>query len=116
MSKIEEAIIEKALEKIDIDALTNKIDWEALTDKIAEKVAEKIIKKEFIDTPIIPNTPSPTPWTTPSPRDPFGPVVVMYGCYSTDFQVTNLVDLAERAKSSSYTVNTSNSTEIYESK
>ena len=63
MTDIERAIIEKAIEKIDMDALT---------DKIAEIVADRIIKKEF------PSIPTGIPWTAP-PR-PIDNVVVMYGC------------------------------------
>lgn len=63
MTDIERAIIEKAIEKIDMDALT---------DKIAEIVADRIIKKEF------PSIPTGIPWTAP-PR-PIDNVTVMYGC------------------------------------
>lgn len=63
MTDIEREIIEKAIEKIDMDALT---------DKIAEIVADRIIKKEF------PSIPTGIPWTAP-PR-PIDDVVVMYGC------------------------------------
>lgn len=63
MTDIERAIVEKAIEKIDMDALT---------DKIAEIVADRIMKKEF------PTVPPGIPWTAP-PR-PIDNVVVMYGC------------------------------------
>ena len=63
MTDIERAIVEKAIEKIDMDALT---------DKIAEIVADRIMKKEF------PTVPPGIPWT--APPQPMDFVTVMYGC------------------------------------
>lgn len=74
MTEIEETIVEKILEKIDIDSLT---------DKIAEKLAKKIMGIEKDDS--TPDNPIPKvpdiPWINPiRPSRPYEPIVVMYGC------------------------------------
>lgn len=78
MTELENKLVEKILEKIDMDKLT---------DKIAEKAAELIVQKEYPESPIIPpfNPVVPYPWTTPpTPREP---IMVMYGVVPTQFEV-----------------------------
>jgi len=81
MTELENKLVEKILEKIDMDKLT---------DKIAERAAEIIVQKEY---PSSPATPSPSiPWTEPwwtprTPNNPFAPVTVMYGVVPTQFEV-----------------------------
>lgn len=83
---IEEDIIEKIVEKIDVDSLIEKLNMETLTDKIAEKVANYIINKEFPKNPIQPDIFKPdiiNP-ATPKRTNPWIPdQVVMYGCTPT---------------------------------
>lgn len=85
---IEEDIIEKIVEKIDVDSLIEKLNMEILTDKIAEKVANYIINKEFPKNPIQPDIFKPKPDiinpATPLRTDPWIPdQIVMYGCTPT---------------------------------
>ena len=82
MTDIEKAIVDKVLQKIDM---------ELLTDKIAEKVAERIIKKEMQPQ---------TPWITPTPW-PIEPSVVMYGCTPTTIQ-TNITETEDHEQSTKY--------------
>ena len=51
MTDIERAIVEKAIERAIVEKAIKKIDMDALTDKIAEIVADHIIKKEFPSIP-----------------------------------------------------------------
>ena len=77
MTELENKLVEKIMEKLDMDKLT---------DKIAEKAAELIVQKEYPSTPI--TNPS-SPWIAPQwpdKRDPFGPVTVMYGVTPTEFR------------------------------
>ena len=81
MTELENKLVEKIMEKLDMDKLT---------DKIAEKAAELIVQKEYPSTPI--TNPS-SPWIAPQwpdKRDPFGPVTVMYGVTPTEFRPTCL--------------------------
>ena len=78
MTELENKLVEKILEKLDMDKLT---------DKIAEKAAELIVQKEYPESPVIPpfNPVVPYPWTTPpTPREP---ITVMYGVVPTQFEV-----------------------------
>lgn len=82
---IEEDIIEKIVEKIDVDSLIEKLNMETLTDKIAEKVANYIISKEF-PNPIQPDIFKPDIINPATPKriNPWIPdQVVMYGCTPT---------------------------------
>lgn len=91
MTDLENKVLDKILEKINIEELIEKIGYDKLTDKIAEKAAEFIMKKEYPDTsteqPFIPN-----PWINPSPWKtepyPITPVTVMYGVTPTEFKPT----------------------------
>ena len=79
MTELENKLVEKILEKLDMDKLT---------DKIAERAAELIVQKECPTSPIIPpfNPVIPYPWTTP-PERPYEPITVMYGVVPTQFEV-----------------------------
>ena len=79
MTELENKLVEKIMEKLDMDKLT---------DKIAEKAAELIVQKEY---PSIPITNPSGPWIAPdptNPSNPFGPVTVMYGVTPTEFKPT----------------------------
>ena len=81
MTELENKLVEKIMEKLDMDKLT---------DKIAEKAAELIVQKEYPNTPIIDPV---KPWIAPdltNPSNPFGPVTVMYGVTPTEFRPTCL--------------------------
>ena len=85
MTELENKLVKKILEKIDMDKLT---------DMIAEKAAELIVQKEYPSAPAAPTTPpcpfTPgRPWT--SPAQPIEPIVVMYGVSPTEFKVTTAV-------------------------
>ena len=93
ITDLENKVLDKILEKINIEELIEKIGYEKLTDKIAEKAAELIVQKEYPNTPVeqpfIPN-----PWINPSPWKtepyPITPVTVMYGVTPTEFRPTAL--------------------------
>lgn len=76
MIDIENKIIEKVIDKIDIDLLT---------DKIAEKVADYIIKDKVINldpvNPVNPFVPPVNPSLIPDQ-------VLMYGCTPIHYQAT----------------------------
>ena len=77
MIELENKLVEKIMEKLDMDKLT---------DKIAEKAAELIVQKEYPSSHIIPPI---DPWIAPdptNPSNPFGPVTVMYGVTPTEFR------------------------------
>lgn len=69
MKELENKLVEKILEKIDMDKLT---------DKIAEKAAELIVQKEYPNSPVTPQIVPKKPW-----MDIFTPV--MYGTIPTEF-------------------------------
>ena len=69
MKDLENKLVEKILEKIDMDKLT---------DKIAEKAAELIVQKEYPNSPVTPQIVQKEPWI-----DIFTPV--MYGTIPTEF-------------------------------
>lgn len=79
MTELENKLVEKILEKIDMDKLT---------DMIAEKAAELIVQKEYPSAPTTPPCPFTPgrPWT--SPAQPIEPIVVMYGVSPTEFKIT----------------------------
>ena len=91
MTELENKLVEKILEKIDMDKLT---------DMIAEKAAELIVQKEYPSIPITPGVPiTPgSPWT--SPTKPIEPIVVMYGVSPTEFKITTAIT-EQNAESSS---------------
>ena len=81
MIDIENKIIEKVVDKIDIDSIIDKIDIDLLTDKIAEKVADRIIKDKVINfDPINPFVPQVNP-------SPIPDQIMMYGCTPTPYQI-----------------------------
>lgn len=90
MTDLENKVLDKILEKIDIEELIEKIGYEKLTDKIAEKAAEFIVQKEYPDQPIIQPISPQSPWINPSPWKtepyPISPVTVMYGVTPTEFK------------------------------
>ena len=69
MKDLENKLVEKILEKIDMDKLT---------EKIAEKAAELIVQKEYPNSPVTPQIVQKEPWI-----DIFTPV--MYGTIPTEF-------------------------------
>ena len=69
MKELENKLVEKILEKIDMDKLT---------EKIAEKAAEIIVQKEYPNSPVTPQIVQKEPWI-----DIFTPV--MYGTIPTEF-------------------------------
>ena len=69
MTELENKLVEKILEKIDMDKLT---------EKIAEKAAELIVQKEYPNSPVTPQIVPKEPWI-----DIFTPV--MYGTIPTEF-------------------------------
>ena len=89
MIDIENKIIEKVIDKIDINSIIDKIDIDLLTDKIAEKVADYIIKNKIINLDPI-NPINPINLFVPSvDPEPFIPdQVLMYGCTPTRYQIT----------------------------
>lgn len=81
MTELENKLVVKIMEKLDMDKLT---------DKIAEKAAELIVQKEYPSTPI---TDPVKPWIAPGsikPDHPFEDVVVAYGVPSSGFRPTCL--------------------------
>lgn len=88
MTELENKLVEKILEKIDMDKLT---------DKIAEKAAQLIVQKECPASPVIPplNPAPPYPWTTP-PERPYEPITVMYGVVPTKFEVQGYATASSR--------------------
>ena len=86
MTELENKLVEKILEKLDMDKLT---------DKIAEKAAELIVQREYPSSPapspinpVIPNPINPiNPWV--SPNRPIEPIVAAYACIPTQFVSTS---------------------------
>lgn len=79
MTELENKLVEKILELVDMDKLT---------DKIAEKAAELIIQKECPNAPVFPPFSPGLPWTTP-PSPIKDLIAVMYGVTPTEFKVSD---------------------------
>lgn len=84
MIDIENKIIEKVIDKIDINSIIDKIDIDLLTDKIAEKVADRIIKEKIVN-PLDPINPI-TPFVSPVNPSSIPDQIMMYGCTPTPYQ------------------------------
>ena len=88
--EFKDKLIEKLLEKIDIQGLIEVIGYEKLTDRIAEKAAELIVEKECPNAPATPYV----PWIPPfEPNNPIAPVTVMYGVTPVEYRPTCLSDI-----------------------
>ena len=102
MTELENKLVERILEKMDLEKLIEKIGYDVLTDKIAEKAAELIVKKEYPDAPtgpiapIIPGNPikPSTPWELP--------ITVMYGVTPTEFKPTTTYDSSGTTATTEY--------------
>ena len=98
MIDLENKVLDKILEKINIEELIEKIGYEKLTDKIAEKAAELIVQKEYPDKPITQPI-DPNPWINPYPWRtepyPITPVTVMYGCTPTEYTIDGINKLKD---------------------
>ena len=109
MTELENKLVEKILEKMDLDQLIDRIGLDVLTDRIAEKAAEMIVEKEYPSAPagpVLPGVPvnpvtpvTPTsPWTTPG----FPPITVMYGVTTTEFNPHAATGDASTSSSATY--------------
>ena len=88
--EFKDKLIEKLLEKIDIQGLIEVIGYEKLTDIIAEKAAELIVEKECPNAPTTPYI----PWVPPfDPNNPIAPVTVMYGVTPIEYKPGCLSDI-----------------------
>ena len=86
MTELEDKLVEKIIEKMDLDKLIDKIGLDVLTDRIAEKAAEMIVEKEYSSTPSAPVNPiMPVDPVTPWPKPGIDQIIVMYGVTTTEF-------------------------------